>query len=503
MAERAEAVVARVVRAIRAARSPPEASEAFAASLEPACHQTLYAVLLATEAELEPAAWRCPRPQPQPIPLGYDPVPRLRAAAGLGPQAPLRVFPLYLDDPGTLLGLFACGGAPCPHCTGAEPLCGSLAEVLALVLGRARELAGALAREARAVDLQRAVVESLPLAVAVCDGRRRLLAANRPFREACHGDPTPGTDLAALLPPGTLDGVDLPALIARAARGEPAFHPRVPHRAPHHGDRVVSLWVTPLRDGALTPGALVALYDVTKEARAEEALTRAQRMESLGRLAAGLAHEFKNLLMTIQGNAELLELHGAEGESGAKRLERIVSACQRASDLAHRVLAFGRGTPPQRQTVGLGSLAHRVAELARPALPKGVDLRLTEAPGPTVEADPSGLEQVLLNLLLNAGEAAGGAGTIEVRVGEAQGEAWIEVADDGPGMAPEVAERVFEPFFTTKGEGKGTGLGLAVVYGIVRDHGGAIELDTAPGRGARFRVRLPRTGSPEDGSRHD
>ncbi|WP_169709570.1 two-component system sensor histidine kinase NtrB [Deferrisoma camini] len=502
MAERAAAAMGRVVRALRSARSPVEASEAFVASLEPLCGQRVYAVFLARPAgeTLEPAVWWGAGARPDPLPMGLDPLPFLRRAAGLGPDDPLRMFPLYLDAPGRLLGFFACGGTPCPHCFGPEPLCDSLADVLTLHLHRAEELAAALEREARAVDLQRALVESLPMAVALCDDRRRLLTANRMFREACGGPAEAGTPVTRLLPEGALEDVDLGALLDEALSGRPTFRPRVRLVSPRGGPRVVSLWITPLRDGCLTPGALLALYDVTREARTEDALSRAQRMESLGRLASGLAHEFKNLLMTIQGNAELLHVHGGLETPGRERIDRILSACAQASELAYRVLAFGRGSRPRTEPLRLGELAIRVAELARPALPKGVEFRLPQDPGPVVEADPSGMEQVLLNLLLNAGEAAGGAGTVVVRVGSEPGRAWFEVEDDGPGMPRQVAEQAFEPFFTTKEEGAGTGLGLAVAYGIVRDHGGEIELDTAPGRGCRFRVWLP-LGQPPGGVR--
>jgi len=493
VAEGTAVVMGRVVRALRSARSPAEASEGFVASLEVLCGQRVYAVFLARSGceSLEPVVWRGRGRRPDPLPMGLDPLPFLRRTAGLGPADPLRMFPLYLDTPGRLLGFFACGGAPCPHCVGSEPLCESLSDVLTLHLQRAEDLAGALEREARAVDLQRAVVESLPMAVALCDDQCRLLTANRMFREACGGSAEAGTPVTLLLPAGALEGVDLGELLDKALRGHPTFRPRVRLIGSRGSPRVVSLWLTPLRDGCLTPGTLLALYDVTREARTEDALSRAQRMESLGRLASGLAHEFKNLLMTIQGNAELLHLHGGLEVAGRERVDRILSACAQASELAYRVLAFGRGSRPRAKPLRLGELAARVAELARAALPKGVEFWLPRDPGPVVEVDPSSMEQVLLNLLLNAGEAAGRAGTVAVRVGSEPGRAWFEVEDDGPGMPRQVAEQAFEPFFTTKEEGGGTGLGLAVAYGIVRDHGGEIELDTAPGRGCRFRVWLP------------
>ncbi|GAB4264627.1 MAG: hypothetical protein Kow0092_16400 [Deferrisomatales bacterium] len=499
MGRSVEGLVSSLTRRLRGARRPEEAGEAFVASLSPFCSQRFYAVYLLDEAaeRFVPTAWRLPgnRRPTAAIDLGLDPEPVLREQAGIDPSAPLRAFPLYLDASGTLVGLFACGGSPCPFCTGPDALCGALADVLALHLRQTREVNEALRREAREADLRRAVVESLPAAVARCDADDRVLAANAMFAQAAGAAFAEGRKITEILD-AAFEGVDLPKVLDAARKGSRVFLPRVRHGAPGTKERTVSLWVNPVRDSHLTPAALLAVFDVTREAAVEQALVRAQRMESLGTLAAGMAHEFKNYLSVILGNAELLLLQADRlGPDAVRRLHVIVDTCEKAASVAHSALRFGRRTEPERRPVDLAALAARVATLASPSLPKRVALKVDATPGTTVSGDEQALEQMLLNLVLNGAEAVGECGTVAVGVrplGEDQ--AAVAVADDGPGMDPDTAARVFEPFFTTKPEGEGTGLGLSVAYGIARDHGGAIDLDTAPGQGATFRVILPMRG---------
>ena len=238
----------------------------------------------------------------------------------------------------------------------------------------------------------------------------------------------------------------------------------------------------------------------------EERLRHAQRLEAIGRLAGGIAHSFNNLLAAIGFHAELLgERLGDAGACG--HLEEIQKATDRAADLARQLLAFGRKQMLNPQVLDVNALVAGVQELLRRIIGEDVTLAVRLADDPAaVDADPAQLEQVLLNLVVNARDAMpeggrltisteiaaladGQAGTPELPAGEY---VLITVADTGSGMAPEVRERAFEPFFTTKERGQGTGLGLATVYGIVRQSGGDVTVESEPGQGSTFRVWLPR-----------
>lgn len=245
----------------------------------------------------------------------------------------------------------------------------------------------------------------------------------------------------------------------------------------------------------------------------EAQLRHAQKLDALGTLAGGIAHDFNNILTAIGGHAELaLEQTAADQPVHGSLLE-ILRAQSRARDIVKRILLFSRRQEAEKNLMGLGPLVGETMSLIRTCLPAGVVLRTeTEIGLPSVLADASQLHQVLMNLVTNAGYAmreSGGellvrcypvtinaaeqAPAHELRPGL---HACIEVRDQGTGMSPEVQRKLFEPFFTTKGK-SGTGLGLSVVHGIVRDHGGAITVESQPGQGTVFRVYLPAaTGVP-------
>ncbi|MBX9585167.1 MAG: PAS domain-containing protein [Gemmataceae bacterium] len=244
-------------------------------------------------------------------------------------------------------------------------------------------------------------------------------------------------------------------------------------------------------------GVGVDVTDREREAderrRLDARVAEAQRLDSLGLLAAGAAHDFNNLLTVIGGSAALAAQDVPPGSPAAAHLARVEEACGRAAELCGQMLAFaGRGPARRPGPVDLNRVARETAGLVRAVLPAGVDLRLDLAAAlPPVRGDETQLRQVVLNLLTNAAEAmAGRAG--EVGVSTRPGPpGWVElvVADAGVGMSAEVQARVFDPFFTTKPTGRG--LGLAAVQGIVRSAGGAIEVESAAGQGTTFRVRLP------------
>jgi signal transduction histidine kinase len=246
--------------------------------------------------------------------------------------------------------------------------------------------------------------------------------------------------------------------------------------------------------------------------RQDEALEEARRMESLGLLAGGVAHDFNNLLTVILGNAALLQESPALRPAETGPLGEIRDAADRAASLVSQLLALGRRQARQPRVLDLNSVvaaAHRLlARLIGEHIEVTVALRGEALP---VEADPAQLEQVIVNLASNARDAmpAGGKLTIETDLIEVapDGESappiigpgtyvTIEVVDTGVGMDAETRRRVFEPFFTTKGLGRGTGLGLATVNGIIEQSGGRVFVTSAPGRGSSFRVFLPRAEMP-------
>ena len=260
------------------------------------------------------------------------------------------------------------------------------------------------------------------------------------------------------------------------------------------------------RDGV--PIAVQAIgRDVTERRRLEEDLRQAQKMESVGKLAGGIAHDFNNLLTAIIGYAALAEAEQTPGTPLHEWIEQIRRSGEQAAALTSQLLAFGRRQMLRPVDLDLNHGRGRHPEDAAPA-----DRRATSswwcswrpdlAP---VRADRSQVEQVIVNLVVNARDAMPRGGRLTIRTttwieptparDRRRGYAALAVEDTGEGIAPEMLERIFEPFFTTKPLGRGTGLGLATVYGIVKQSGGDIQVQSAPARGARFTVLLPTSAS--------
>jgi two-component system sensor histidine kinase PilS (NtrC family) len=247
----------------------------------------------------------------------------------------------------------------------------------------------------------------------------------------------------------------------------------------------------------------VIFQDLTKLREMEAAVQRAERLADLGRLSAALAHEIRNPLASMTGSIELLHERPGLGGEDRRLMEIVLREASRLDQLVSQFLAFARPAPLVRRRVDLAELLEETLAVFVHD-PLAGRLRIDREASPAaVEGDPDQLRQVLWNLLANASQAMAGEGApargerIRVACGaDPEGGGWLEVEDDGPGMAPRVRERLFLPFFTTKPSG--TGLGLATVHRIVDAHGGAISVESAPGRGARFRVRLPRGSAPPD-----
>jgi signal transduction histidine kinase len=229
--------------------------------------------------------------------------------------------------------------------------------------------------------------------------------------------------------------------------------------------------------------------------RAEAALARNEKLRALGQMAAGIAHDLKNLLNPLGLQLELLER--ALRKASVDRPDAVATmraTIQRGVDTIDRLRTFSRIDPePIAARVDVAAAAREAIALVEPRRAQQPGIVIADAVADTGAVAGRSTEVIgaIVNLLVNAADACGDRGTITVRTGIDRDGAWVEVADDGPGMAPEIEARVFEPFFTTKGE-LGTGLGLANVFATMRRHGGDVAVETAVGRGTRFTLRFPR-----------
>src|SRR5262249_9987372 len=269
------------------------------------------------------------------------------------------------------------------------------------------------------------------------------------------------------------------------------------------------------------PAVQSTLLDLTERLRAEQALRQSeaqlrqvQKMEAVGQLAGGVAHDFNNLLTVITGRTELLLLRLPADDPRRRDVELVRKTADRAAALTQQLLAFSRKQMLQPRVLDLNGVVAGMAQMLKPLI--GETIELVTALDPVlgrVKADPAQIEQIILNLAVNARDAMpqGGRLTIEtanIALDAAFAEAhpgagtgphtMLSVRDTGIGMSPDVQAHLFEPFFTTKGVGKGTGLGLATVYGIVKQHGGYIRVESAPGTGSVVRIYFGRVAPVQD-----
>ncbi len=262
-----------------------------------------------------------------------------------------------------------------------------------------------------------------------------------------------------------------------------------------------------------TPEGEIAYFstiarDLRDRKHLEDQLRQAAKMEAVGRLAGGIAHDFNNLLTVITGHSDLLLRRLADGDPSRKHADEIKKAGRHAANLTGQLLAFGRRQVTQPKVLDLNGLVADMAEMLRRLIGENVRL-VTDLPAEPcpVKADPDQLAQVLMNLAVNARDAMPEGGTLTLETLSIEGEiahhsgraglapgpyVKLTVRDTGCGMDAETKTHIFEPFFTTKDRLKGTGLGLAMVYGIIAQHGGAVAVDSVPGQGAAFTIYLPR-----------
>ncbi|MHB8940358.1 MAG: hybrid sensor histidine kinase/response regulator [Desulfobacteria bacterium] len=307
------------------------------------------------------------------------------------------------------------------------------------------------------------------------------------------------------------------ALRRRALLGEVFTEPELHRRRADGSPIVVSVSTSPLRrpDGTIY-GIMSILTDITYVRRMEEQLRRSQKMEAVGRLAGGVAHDFNNLLTAISGYSGLL-LHRLPEYSTLRRdVEEIRKAGDRAAQLTRQLLAFSRRQVLQPKVLDLNAVVKNMGRMLRRLTGEDIELSTDLSPSLSrVKADPGQIEQVIVNLAVNARDAMPGGGRITIATADAElspayaaahpevrpgPHVLLSVADTGHGMSDETQAHLFEPFFTTKERGKGTGLGLATVYGIVQQSGGHIRVNSAADRGSTFLIYLPRVEAPEDGA---
>lgn len=242
-----------------------------------------------------------------------------------------------------------------------------------------------------------------------------------------------------------------------------------------------------------TIGAQLLFEDVSESRRLEEQLRQSQKMEAVGRVAGGIAHDFNNNLTVILGLSDYLSESESLPTAERRAASDILDAAERSAALTRQLLAFSRPSLASLAPVHLGQVAHRLEPMLIRTLGETIHLTCEVAEDlPSINADPKLLEQVILNLALNARDAMPAGGELRLQAStNDDGQVILEVTDDGVGMDEPTRTRSIEPFFTTKNAGEGTGLGLSMVYGIVRQFGGTVDVESSPGKGSCFQLAFP------------
>jgi PAS domain S-box-containing protein len=367
-----------------------------------------------------------------------------------------------------------------------------------------------------------AVLDASPNAILAVDSAGRITYLN-PQTEATFGyrrDELLGQAIEVLIPAGAAERhvAQRAGLFARPRSRALGIGFDLAGRRKDGTEFPVEISLTPAQfeDGLQVFATVV---DITARKAAESELLQAQKLESIGRLAGGIAHDFNNVLFAIKGYAELLaeDLGPArrdrlDPDEAMRSVEAIGNAATRAASLTAQLLAFSRRQVVRPEVLELNAAVAGIEPLLRPLI--GAQVQLVVRPGAEtgrLQADPSQLDQILVNLVINARDAMPDGGTITIETGNVDLDdayaldhrevipgpyVFLAVSDTGLGMDPETREHIFEPFFTTKEPGHGTGLGLATIYGVVRQAGGYIWLYSEPGIGSKFKLYFPRVDAP-------
>jgi len=363
------------------------------------------------------------------------------------------------------------------------------------VATQTRSLMDSLAATAAAERNLRLVMDAVPDAIAVLDRDGRIMELNEAAKRMVAAPPEEGAGRSVF---EFLDAAAATTVRERLAaafagdvqRFEAAF------RRDDGSKGISALLYAPVRERGEVTRVLALARDITDQKHTEQQLQQAEKLTAMGQLVSGVAHEINNPAAIISGFAQTLLLDEMKPEQ-RDMLQMIYDEATRIGRITANLLAFARAGGSPRTLVDLNDIVRRTFALRSYHLSTlNIAVTLDLAPEePKFWADPSELQQMLLNLLINAEQALVAVQTpraIVVRTAASEEEVRLEVADSGPGIAPEIRAKMFDPFFTTKPEGVGTGLGLSICYGIAREHGGRIWADSQPGRGATFYVALPR-----------
>ena len=352
-------------------------------------------------------------------------------------------------------------------------------------------------RELRLSEAQmRLITDSLPVLIGYFDHRKTYRYINHGYQQWFGLDPQRLDRVSARSYLGDATYEAIRPNVARALAGEPVTY-EYEVRCVDGRARTARTTLVPERasDGNVI-GCFELTFDFTELRRTQQQLAQAEKMEALGQLTGGIAHDFNNMLTVIIGNLSALRDRVGDGEDSAEFLDPTLAAARRGADLIRALLGFARRRPLDAGPVDISPLAHTVVKLLRRSLPDGMKLEVDAGEAPLrAWADASQLQDALVNMILNSRDAnarritvrAAPAVLLPERAAELHAAPGayvrIDIADDGHGMDAATRSRVFEPFFTTKRQGAGTGLGLSMVYGFVRQSGGAIDIASTPGRG--------------------
>ncbi len=400
---------------------------------------------------------------------------------------------------------------------------GRPAPVLVSVLNEAQERRKRLQAEAALREMEerhRSMLEASPDSIIVYDMAGRAKYLNRSF---CDTFGWSAEELLGKRIPFVPEHTEAATrrAVERMRSGEPVSHFETQRLTKDGRLLDVQLSSAMFRDReGRAAGNLVIIRDISRrkaremeKAALEAQLRQSQKMEAIGVLAGGIAHDFNNILGVITGYSELALAKLQSGDSAGEEVSEVLVACQRAKELVRQILTFSRSTQEERRPLKVGVIVKEVVKLLRASLPTLIEIREDIASDGVIMGDPTGIHQLIMNLAANAGQAMRGqGGVLKISLHDAPAQALdhpafsalepgdyleLTVSDTGPGVAPAILERIFEPFFTTKDVGEGTGMGLAVVHGIVLSHRGGIKLESQPGQGASFTVLLPRVEADE------